>query len=90
MNPFITFVSPFIVSWVGGIIKNHALSEDSSKALVRLVIAILSLGAALLTAWLNGGLPDTFGESLQTAGLAVINFVGATGIFHLSASARNG
>jgi hypothetical protein len=88
MTQIITFASPFIVSWLSGIIKTHALSDDASKALIRTIVAILSIGAALLSAWLNGGVPDNFSDLLSVLGLAVFDFLGATGIFHLTSGAE--
>ncbi len=83
MTPIITFVSPFIVSWLSGLIKNHALSDDASTALVRTIVALLSLIAAGLTAWLSGSLDASFPDLLSTLGVAVFNFLGATGVFHI-------
>ncbi len=87
MTNIITFVSPFIVSWLSGIIKNHALSDDASKALIRTIVALLSLGAAILTAWLNGGVPSDLNGMLSVLGMAIFDFIGATGVFHLTSGA---
>lgn len=87
MDSIITVVSPFIVSWVSGLIKNHALSDDASKAMVRAVVLALSVAGALLTGWATGTLPDNFPTLLQTAALALVNFIGATGVYHITSGA---
>lgn len=81
MDAVIIGIAPFIVSWLTGLIKNHALSTDAGKALVRLVCAVLSLVAAALTVWVAGGSLDA--NLVNAVLFALFNFLGATGIFHL-------
>lgn len=81
MDSIVVVAAPLLVSWITGLVKNHALSSDASVALVRVVAAILSLLAALATMWLGG---PTIDSALVTGVvLSILNFFGATGVYHL-------
>lgn len=80
--------SPFIVTWLTGVTKNHVFSSVVGSAAVRLVCAVLSVILAVLT-----GMATNDGHFVGDAGglvnefvLALLNFLGATGLFHLGAT----
>jgi len=81
MTAIVTFISPFLVHWLTDYFKNHALSSDASKELIRFLCVVLSALAAILTVWVSGGSIDA--NLVNEVLLAFLNFLGATGIYHL-------
>lgn len=82
MDALVTVASPFLVSWITSLTKNHVLTGIDSVTLVRFVAAVLSLAAAVGTLLIGGQVPDLTGL-VNAVMLAFFNFVGATGIWHL-------
>lgn len=83
MQALATILSPLLVKLITDGLKIPVPAYSPGRvALIRVVLAIVSLIIAFLASWLLG---NPFDNSLVGIFVdALINFVGATGIFHLT------
>ncbi len=82
---FLVLIAPFLVSLLTQGVKKYILPSLATFGQVHngwivLAVAVLSYAASILTASLSGGSFD--GASSQVFVEAVLNFLGATGVFH--------
>jgi len=91
LSLILTVASPFIVTFLTGITKNHVLSSDASVATIRFLCAILSLVMAGLTAlagdgghWAND--PTSLVNDVIMTGYT---FFAATGLYHLGSTKKS-
>jgi len=87
MTAFIVAISPFVVSLVSQGVKKYILPSltkfgQVNNAWIVLSVAVLAYIAAILQASISGGSLDPASTNVFVT--ALINFIGATGIFHLS------
>lgn len=81
MEAIATALSPFIVSWITGLTKKALPWSANYVLLARVLCAFLSVVVAALSAWIFGTPFDSAVVGVLISSL--INFIGATGIFHL-------
>lgn len=83
MQTLATALSPILASLITSFLKVPVPTYfDSRKGLIRVILAVVSIAIAMLSSWLFGspfdnGLIGIFVDAL-------INFLGATGVFHLA------
>ena len=88
MTALIIALGPLVSNWVTSLLKHMTPLSEKSALFIRATLAIIAVVAAVLEALVfgQGQLPSNFTDLLTTAALAVVNFLGATGVFHLGTS----
>lgn len=87
MSALLLVLAPFVTNWVTSLIKHTTPLSEKSALAIRAVLAIVAVVMAVGEAFVGGGvLPANFSDLFGVAILAMVNFLGATGIFHLGTS----
>ena len=85
MQTLSTVIAPIITWLVTEVFKINVPTFSPNRVLaIRMILAVVSLIIAVVSSWLFG---NPFDQSLVgIAADAIINFVGATGVFHLAST----